>query len=38
MGVVEMDPTEELLRADAIEPRQRLVGDFVARTIDAAEG
>ena len=35
--VVEMDPAEEARCAGAIEPGERLVGDLVARPVDAAE-
>src|ERR1700676_3692280 len=37
MRVVEMDPSEKARRAGAFEPGQRMVGDFVAGTIHAAE-
>ena len=35
--VVEVDPAEEALVLDLVEPGERLVGDLVARPIDAAE-
>jgi hypothetical protein len=37
MRVIEVHPAEEPLRADRVEPPQRVVGNFVPRPIDAAK-
>src|SRR5262252_5551962 len=37
MRVVEVHPAEESRASDLVEPRQRLVRDLVAGTVDAAE-
>ena len=37
MRVVEVDPGKEFRRADAVEPRERVIRHLVARTLDAAE-
>src|SRR6478752_4756597 len=38
MRVVKVDPGEKLRRADGFEPLERMVRNFVAASLDAAEG